>query len=108
PFGSRLNTNGFKVYTRTAAIAGTVDNINNIRTLGAPCAADLAIDGIVADTDFEVFAAAYNLTLCSDASMAGASGALAGGCPADLNSDGVVDDEDFQIFSVAYDRLLCD
>ncbi len=108
PFGSRLNTNGFKVYTRTAAIAGTVDNINNIRTLGAPCAADLAIDGIVADTDFEVFAAAYDLTLCSDASMAGASGALAGGCPADLNSDGVVDDEDFQIFSVAYDRLLCD
>jgi hypothetical protein len=108
PFGSRLNTNGFKVYTRTAAIAGTVDNINNIRTLGSPCSADLAIDGIVADTDFEVFAAAYNLTLCSDASMAAASGALPGGCPADLNSDGVVDDEDFQIFSVAYDRLLCD
>lgn len=108
PAGSRLNTNGYTVYTRSASIFGTVDNLNNIRTLGAPCSADLAIDGIVADSDFELFVGAYNLTLCSDQNMAAASGALPGGCPADLNADGIVDDEDFQIFSVAYDRLLCD
>ncbi|MBY0113988.1 MAG: FG-GAP repeat protein [Phycisphaerales bacterium] len=108
PAGSRLNTNGYTVYTRSASIAGSVDNLNNIRALGAPCAADLAIDGIVADSDFELFVGAYNFTFCSEEGMAAASGALPGGCPADLNADGLVDDEDFQIFAAAYDRLLCD
>ncbi|HEX8876645.1 MAG TPA: hypothetical protein VF777_07845 [Phycisphaerales bacterium] len=108
PFGSRLNTNGYVVYTRSASIAGTVDNINNIRALGAPCAADLAIDGTVADSDFELFVGAYNIAFCSAPGMSAASGSLPGGCPADLNADGIVDDEDFQIFAVAYDRLLCE
>jgi hypothetical protein len=108
PAGSRLNTNGYTVYTRSALIAGTVDNLNNIRSLGAPCAADLAIDGVVADSDFELFVTAYDVMECSDPSMSAASVSLPGGCPADLNADGRVDDEDFQLFSVAYAQLLCD
>ena len=55
---------------------------------------------VVDDADFVVFAAAYNLLLCSDPAMAS-------GCPADLNKDGVVDDADFVLFAAAYNELLC-
>jgi len=65
-----------------------------------PCPADLNADTVVDDADFVLFAAAYNLLLCSDPAMAS-------GCPADLNKDGVVDDADFVIFAAAYNELLC-
>jgi hypothetical protein len=65
------------------------------------CPGDLNADGFVNDTDFELFASAYNLLLCEDAGMPV-------GCLSDLNGDGVVDDIDFQLFVVAYDALVCE
>ncbi|MBY0112298.1 MAG: hypothetical protein K2Y21_05720 [Phycisphaerales bacterium] len=64
------------------------------------CPGDLNADGIVDDRDFNVFALAYDLVLCSDPAMPVA-------CPADLNRDGVANDEDFMIFAVAYNATLC-
>jgi len=103
--GSRLNTGGIKVYARYTSISGTVDNINNVITLGEPCDSDLKIDAVVDDADFSSFVAAYDVADCSDSAMPRLGG---GGCRADLNFDGVVDDADFQVFVVAYDQLLCD
>lgn len=64
------------------------------------CPGDLNNDGIVEDSDFVLFADAYNRLDCADPSNAM-------GCPADLNRDRYVDDTDFVIFAQAYDRLLC-
>ncbi len=64
------------------------------------CPADLNSDSLVEDTDFVLFAAAYDILDCADPSMPA-------GCPADLNYDGLVDDTDFVIFAAAYDQLLC-
>ncbi|MBS0191107.1 MAG: hypothetical protein U0573_14860 [Phycisphaerales bacterium] len=107
PAGSRLFTAGKKIFARQSIISGWIDNPANIIPLPGPCDADLAIDSIVDDADFQVFLAAYSLIDCADPEMAAASRSLPGGCPADLNFDGVVDDADFSIFIVAYDRLLC-
>lgn len=78
--------------------SGRVDNflVRYIRT----CPADLNYDGVVEDTDFTIFAAAYNTLDCADPTMPA-------GCPADLNFDGFVDDADFVIFVQAYNELLC-
>jgi hypothetical protein len=57
-------------------------------------------DTIVNDSDFQIFAPAYDILDCTDPVMPV-------GCPADLNKDGVVDDADFSIFVVAYDELVC-
>lgn len=64
------------------------------------CAADLNMDRIVDDSDFVLFAAAYNDLLCPDP--------LDGDCWADVNEDGFVNDDDFVLFAGAYDQLLCD
>lgn len=64
------------------------------------CPGDLNSDDQVDDSDFSLFAKAYNLLVCADPAMPT-------GCPADLNADGFVDDVDFQIFATAYDALLC-
>ncbi|HEX8876801.1 MAG TPA: matrixin family metalloprotease [Phycisphaerales bacterium] len=66
----------------------------------AKCSGDLNSNGEVNDTDFVLFAVAYNLLSCVDPAMPA-------GCPADLNRDGFVDDIDFTIFAAAYDALLC-
>ncbi|MBX3389052.1 MAG: hypothetical protein KF691_06305 [Phycisphaeraceae bacterium] len=65
-----------------------------------PCPGDLNNDGFVDDSDFVIFASAYNILDCADPSMPG-------GCPADLNDDGIVEDSDFVIFAGAYNELLC-
>ncbi|MGH7243885.1 MAG: M12 family metallo-peptidase [Phycisphaerales bacterium] len=65
-----------------------------------PCPADLNNDGFVEDSDFVIFAAAYNILDCADPTMPP-------GCPADLNGDGFVDDSDFVAFAAAYNELLC-
>ncbi|MGH7244841.1 MAG: dockerin type I domain-containing protein [Phycisphaerales bacterium] len=75
-----------------------VDNVS--LTELAACPADLNGDGVVDDSDFVLFAAAYNLLDCADPSMAP-------GCPADFNGDGFVDDSDFVIFVGAYNNLIC-
>jgi len=64
------------------------------------CVGDINTDGFVDDTDFIIFAAAYNILDCADPAMPP-------GCPADLNTDGFVDDADFIIFVGAYNELLC-
>ncbi len=68
---------------------------------GANCPGDLNHDALVDDSDFVVFAQAYNLLDCADPAMPA-------GCPADLNHDQVVDDADFVLFAVAYNKLVCD
>ncbi|MBX3378710.1 MAG: hypothetical protein KF805_01330 [Phycisphaeraceae bacterium] len=64
------------------------------------CPGDINGDTFVDDSDFVLFAAAYDLLDCADPSMPV-------GCPADLNGDGFVDDADFVLFSAAYDAYLC-
>ena len=107
PAGSRLNTAGIRVYARSVVIEGAVDRPSNILPLPPACDADLVIDSVVDDSDFEVFAGAYALVDCTDAAMAPASRALRGGCPADLDHDGLVDDADFTLFLSAYQALVC-
>lgn len=62
------------------------------------CAADLNNDGVVEDSDFVIFANAYDTLECPS---------LPGLCLADLNDDGIVEDSDFVIFASAYNELLC-
>jgi probable HAF family extracellular repeat protein len=74
-----------------------------VRSGSTPCSVcpgDLNADGFVDDSDFVLFAAAYDLLLCSDFAMPS-------GCPSDLNRDSSVDDADFVLFASAYDALLC-
>lgn len=80
--------------------AGVTNVAARVWSQSPPCPADLNADTVVDDADFVVFAAAYNLLLCSDPAMGA-------GCPADLNNDDVVDDVDFVIFAAAYNELLC-
>jgi len=71
-----------------------------IGTASAPCPGDLNNDGFVDDSDFVLFATAYNLLDCADPSMPA-------GCPSDLSNDSAVDDADFVVFAAAYDTLVC-
>jgi len=56
------------------------------------CDADLNGDGVVDDSDFVIFAGAYNNLLDTFA---------------DFNFDNITDDSDFVIFAGAYNELLC-
>ncbi len=94
-----------------AASAGTIESmrciaagvcgfvISDVIAFGI-CDSDFNCDGQVEDSDFVVFAQAYNVLVCDDPAMPV-------GCPADLNGDGVVDDADFVVFVGAYNELLC-
>jgi len=64
------------------------------------CVGDLNADGFVDDSDFVIFANAYNILDCADPLMRP-------GCPADFNGDGFVDDADFVLFVAAYNELVC-
>jgi len=64
------------------------------------CVGDINTDGFVDDTDFIIFAAAYNILDCADPAMPA-------GCPSDLNGDSLVDDTDFTVFVGAYNELVC-
>ena len=64
------------------------------------CPSDFNSDSLVDDTDFELFATAYDIVLCADSTMPT-------GCPADLDADGFVDDADFSIFAAAFNAMLC-
>ncbi|MBS0192064.1 MAG: hypothetical protein U0573_13635 [Phycisphaerales bacterium] len=64
------------------------------------CAADIDCNGVVDDSDFALFAVAYDLLACSDPAMPA-------DCPSDINQDGFVDDADFSAFAAQYDRLVC-
>lgn len=64
------------------------------------CTGDLNLDGLIEDSDFELFAASYDLVLCSDPAMPV-------DCPADFTGDGLVDDADFGRFVGAYAAMVC-
>ncbi|MGH7242502.1 MAG: hypothetical protein ACREJD_03700 [Phycisphaerales bacterium] len=88
--------------TQSLAFAPTA-TLSNFITQSAcrpDCSGDLNSDGFVDDSDFVIFAAAYNILDCADPSMPP-------GCPADLNDDNFVDDADFVIFAAAYNELVC-
>ena len=61
-----------------------------------PCPADFTGDGFVDDSDFVVFAAAYDAFTVPPANP-----------DCDLTGDGFVDDSDFVDFAVAYDAFTC-
>jgi hypothetical protein len=88
--------------TSTEATGSNGGGVAIIRLTYLPpgCAGDLNNDGFVDDSDFVLFANAYNLLLCSDPAMPA-------GCPADLTADAFVDDADFVIFAEAYNQLIC-
>lgn len=60
------------------------------------CPADFNNDTFVDDTDFVLFAAAYNELIAPSRWALG-----------DVNGDGFVDDSDFVIFAGAYNELIC-
>ncbi|MBY0111477.1 MAG: hypothetical protein K2Y21_01545 [Phycisphaerales bacterium] len=72
----------------------------NTQCLFTRCLGDLNADGFVDDSDFVLFATAYNTLICpTDPAITC--------CPADLNNDTFVDDADFVLFADAYNALLC-
>ncbi|MGH7243478.1 MAG: M1 family aminopeptidase [Phycisphaerales bacterium] len=64
----------------------------NINVVAGPCPADLNNDGVVDDSDFVLFASAYDEL----DTMAG-----------DISGDAQTDDADFVLFAVAYDAYSC-
>jgi len=83
--------------------APSVDDHFNLEAtinVSLTCPADLNNDGIVYDSDFQLFLMAYQVLLCADPAMPGF-------CQADFNHDSVVDDQDFVIFGHAYDDAEC-
>ncbi len=64
------------------------------------CPADLNSDDLLDDSDFVLFAAAYDLLDCADP-------AIPVGCPADLNGNSFMDDTGFVAFADAYSEMLC-
>lgn len=86
-------------HTRNPTIpGGTIHDISYTNIAISSCPADLNGDDVVDDSDFVIFAAAYNALLCPDAPAP---------CNADLNADNFVDDADFVIFAAAYNELVC-
>lgn len=97
----RFNYNsGTDSWTYSATIA-TPESLGGFAAyVPAACPSDLTGEGFVDDSDFVIFAQAYNILDCEDPTMPL-------GCPADINLDGIVDDSDFVIFVAAYDELVC-
>lgn len=79
------------------ALAG-IYSVNATFTALPACPGDLNYDRLVDDTDFSIFAVAYDALLCPTPPLL---------CDADLNNDTFVDDADFSLFAVAYDALVC-
>lgn len=112
PFAQALPTAGTSAiqYNGPASGASTTNAANYIVSPGAavvtnnarvsftvklPCPGDLNGDAFVDDSDFVIFAAAYDELICGSV------------CPADLNGDTFVDDADFVLFASAYNELIC-
>jgi len=62
----------------------------------AGCPADFDGDAFVDDSDFVIFAGAYDEFISPPADER-----------ADFNADGFVDDSDFVVFAAAYDEFVC-
>lgn len=98
-YSSRIETPNAGFGT-AIAIVGCDRATNATLVTRIACDGDLNSDGFVDDSDFVVFAPAYDILDCADPGMPA-------GCPADLNFDGVVDDLDFVVFAAAYNELIC-
>jgi len=83
-----------------ASDSSASDHLLMVADFSVFAAADFSGDALVEDTDFALFAGAYNLLDCADPAMPL-------GCPADLNFDGAVDDSDFVLFVLSYNELVC-
>lgn len=92
---SGASTTNAANYALSAAAAVVTNNARVSFTLLAACPGDLNNDSFVDDSDFVLFASAYDELVCPSS------------CPADLNDDDFVDDADFVLFAAAYDALLC-
>jgi hypothetical protein len=90
PAGATLTTNGYRIYTRTATIAGTVSNPADIIVVpdAPPCPADLFPNGIVDAADLGILLSTW--------------GPCRGACIADLDGDGQVGASDLATMLAAW------
>ena len=91
PAGATLVTNGLKVYTRTATIAGTVSNPSDIVVVPGtpPCVADIVADGVVNGADLALVLT--NWGPCATST-----------CVADIDRDGTVGGSDLSVVLAAW------
>jgi hypothetical protein len=94
--GTTSSDSGLYTCSATNSCGTTLSNPARLSV----CPGDFNADGLVDDSDFQLFVASYNLLDCADPAMPPA-------CPADLDRSGAVDDGDFPIFIISYDTLLC-
>jgi hypothetical protein len=90
PAGATLVTNGYRIYTRAATIAGTVSDPADVIVVPGtpPCPADIVADGVVNAADLALLLTNW--------------GQCAGSCTADLNGNGSVDAADLAALLTAW------
>ncbi|MDI9402281.1 MAG: FG-GAP repeat protein [Limnohabitans sp.] len=90
PAGATLVTNGYRIYTRAATIAGTVSDPADVIVVpdAPPCAADLFPNGIVDAADLGIMLSIW--------------GPCTGACVADLDGDGQVGASDLSTLLAAW------
>ncbi|MFM7260303.1 MAG: hypothetical protein ACKO3W_06830, partial [bacterium] len=90
PAGATLVTNGYRIYTRAATIAGTVSNPADVIVVPAapPCPADLFPDGVVNAADLSALLVSW--------------GPCTGSCIADIDGDGNVGAADLSLLLVSW------
>ena len=90
PAGATLVTNGYRIYTRAATIAGTVSDPADIVVVPGtpPCPADIYTDGVVNAADLSALLVAW--------------GPCAGSCTADLDGNGSVGATDLAALLVSW------
>ena len=91
PAGATLTTNGYKIYTRVATIAGSVSNPNDIVVIedAPPCVADIVTDGVVNGADLALLL--VNWGPCASST-----------CIADIDRSGTVDAADLTAILVTW------
>lgn len=87
-------------YMIETAVATDVNMAADFLCSRSRCIGDLNADYFVDDSDFVLFAGAYDTLLCP-------TNPAYTCCPADFDNDGFVDDSDFVLFAGAYDQLIC-
>jgi hypothetical protein len=90
PAGATLVTNGYRIYTRTATITGTVSNPADVIVVPGtpPCSADLFPDGVVSAADLSILLERW--------------GPCSGSCIADIDGDGNVGAADLSLLLVSW------
>ena len=91
--GTAVEASGVRVRGPTGGGFVTCAELDLLDEPRFPCVGNLNNDRVVDDSDFVLFAGAYNELLVSFG---------------DFNRDGVTDDADFVLFAGAYNDLICD